>query len=214
MAADDIYKIDCQMEAPSGAASFGVYYQETVPRDGAENDNFAISDAFSTDVVPTLLACIGDDWKLAAIESNKLVINPVEKWRVDDAVQVGDIAGPSLPANNAAVFTLHQSTFGARSDGRIFIPGIPESVTLVGVLTAAHLAGVLNTFAQALIDTLVQTSGGTGRWELGVISAKVRDAALPFKDWDGAFAPVTSITRNPIIGTQRRRQTKVRGRSI
>jgi len=214
MATDDIYKVDCYLEGPSTPASFGLYYQETVGRDGVDNDTTTLGDAWSTSIGPSLLAVLSDDWKFASLEVNKMVINPVEKFRVDNAVQAGTVVGPSLPANNAILLALHQATFGAASDGRVFIPGLAEGATSVGVLTAAFKDGVLLTLSTALIAVLAQTSGGTGRWVVGVISAKIRDAALPFKDWDGAFAPVTSISRNPIIATQRRRQTKVRGRSV
>ena len=214
MAEDDLYKVDVQLEAPSGNASFGVYYHETVDRDGASNDTETLADAFDADVSTAIINVLPTDWKYPSFIVSKVYNDPVEKFLFNNAIQVGDVSGPSLPANNAAVMTLHQSTFSPKSDGRIFIPGVAEVVTNVGVLTAGHLNGVLLALADALIGGLTQVSAGAGRWELGVISAKVRDVALPAKDWDAAFAPVTSITRNPIIGTQRRRQTKVRGRSI
>ena len=214
MAEEDIYKVDVHLEAPSGNASFGVYYRETVDRDGASNDTETLADAFDNDVSTDIINVLPTDWKYPSFVVNKVYNDPIEKFLFNNAIQAGDISGPSLPANNAAVFTLHQSTFSPKSDGRIFIPGVAEVVTAVGVLTSAHLTGVLAALADSLLAGLVQVSAGAGRWELGVISAKVRDVALPAKDWDASFAPVTSITRNPIIGTQRRRQTKVRGRSI
>lgn len=214
MAADDIYKIDVHLEGPSTPASFGLYYEEAVGRDGALHDTLTIAEAWDAANGSNLLAVLSDDWKFSSIIARKMVLNPDEMARVDNAVQAGTVTGPSLPANNAINLGLKQALFTPRSDGRIFIPGVAESVTAVGVLTSAFMTGALLTFTNALIAQLVQTSGGTGRWNLGVISAKVRDLALPAKDWEGAFATVQSISRNPIIATQRRRQTKVRGRSV
>lgn len=214
MAADDIYKIDIFLEAPSGEASFGLYYEEAVGRDGTSNDTQTIADAWDAAHGSNLLDCLSADWKFASIIARKMVLNPVELAQIDNAVQPGTIAGVSLPANNAILLGLKQATFTSKSDGRVFIPGVAETVTSAGVLTAAFLTGALKTFTDALILQLAQLSAGTGRWDLGVISAKVRDAAPPAKDWEAAFAPVTSISRNPIVATQRRRQTKVRGRSV
>lgn len=214
MAADDIFRVEVNLEAPSGRASFGVYYRETVPNTGPTTDTETLADSFDLAISQTIINLLSDDWKYPSFIVSKQVLNPVEKFIFNRAVQAGDITGPSLPANNAALFALHQSTFGARSDGRIFVPGIPESATAVGVLTAAHLTTVIDAFASALVQILAEVSAGAGRWEPGVISAKVRDVALPAKDWDGAFAPIDSITPSPIIATQRRRQTRVLGRSI
>lgn len=214
MAADDIYKVDVHLEAPSGSASFGLYYEETVARDGGSSDTFQLADAFDTNISPKILAMLSSDWKFPSIEVNKMVLNPVAKSRIDNTVQVGEEAGPSLPANNAILIGLSQGLFTPKSNGRLFMPGVAEGVTAVGVLTQAFLDGAVLDFTTVLLAELAELSGGTGRYRLGVISAKVRDAALPAKDWEGAFATVTSISRNPIIATQRRRQTRVIGRSL
>jgi len=214
MAADDIYKVDVHLEAPSGAASFGLYYEETVGRDQGSSDTFQLADTFDTNVSPKIIAMLSSDWKFPSIEVNKMVLDPVAKSRIDNTIQVGTEAGPSLPANNCILIGLGQGLFGPKSNGRLFIPGVAEGVTAVGVLTQAFLDGAVLDFTTAIFAELQELSGGTGRWKLGVISAKVRDLALPAKDWEGAFSTVTSVSRNPIIATQRRRQTKVRGRSI
>lgn len=214
MAADDIYLVTINLEGPSTPASFSLYYEEAVGRDGPLTDTLTLADAWDTVLASAFLACLSSDWKYPSLTVRKMVLNPVAKARIDNTVQVGGTAGPSLPANNAILLGLNQVFFAAKSNGRVFIPGVAEPQTTTGVLNTAFLDGVLLTFTNLLVAQLVQPSAGTGRWDLGVISAKVRDIALPAKDWEGAFSPVTSITRNPIIATQRRRQTKVRGASI
>lgn len=214
MAADDIYKIHLNLEGPTMAASTGFYYREAIDRDGVLNDTRTLVEAWEGALIDAFLDILASDWKCTSITCRKMINDPVEKARFENAVQVGTVVGPSLPANNALILGLRQGTFPARQDGRVFIPGLAESATATGVITTAYQTGVVATFTGILVQQLVQLSAGSGRWDLGIISAKVLNAAPPFKDWDGAFAPVTSITSVPIIGTQRRRQTKVRGRSL
>lgn len=214
MAADDIYQVTINLEGPSTPASFSLFYEEVVGRDGPLTDTLTLADAWDTVLASAFLAVLSSDWKYPSLIVRKMVLNPVAMSRIDNAVQVGGTAGPALPANNAILLGLNQGSNPASSNGRVFIPGVAEGVTKTGVLNQAFLDGDLLTFTNLLIAQLVQPSAGTGRWDLGVISAKIRDLALPAKDWEGAFQPVNSITRNPIIATQRRRQTKVRGRSL
>ena len=214
MAVGDIYRLDAYLEAPSGPASFGLYYKEAAIRSGVERDTDSVAQAWDAANGANLLAILSNDWKSPSIIVRKVFGDPVPMARNDNGVQIGGVVGPSLPANNAMLVGFHQSLFAASSDGRIFIPGVAEPQTTVGVLNAAFLGGALKTFTDQLITQLAEISAGTGRWDLGVISAKIRDLVPPAKDWAGAFAPVVSITRNPIIATQRRRQTRVRGRSL
>ncbi len=214
MPADDIYKLDVNLEAPSGSASFGMYYEEVVSNDFVGTDTRALAESWDASIGTALINILSDDWKVPSLTVRKMVLNPVEMARLDNVIQSGTVVGPSLAANNAMMLGLKQGTFPSSSDGRLFIPGLAKGATLAGNLTSAFQTGVFLTFANALAAQLVQISAGAGRWNLGVISAKVRDIALPAKDWEGAFAPVTSITANPIIATQRRRQTRVRGRSV
>ncbi len=214
MAADDIYHVQINLEAPSGKASFGLYYEEVVANDFVGLDTRAVGESWDASISSAFLDVLSDDWKFPSIIVRKMVLNPVPMDRFDNATQAGTVTGPALPANNAMLLSLRQSLNPPSSDGRVFIPGLAEGATNAGVLTAAFQTGVFLTFANALAAQLVQVSAGSGRWNLGVISAKIRDAAPPAKDWEGAFSAVVSITAHPIIATQRRRQTQVRGRSI
>lgn len=214
MAADDIYQVTINLEGPSTPASFSLFYEESVARDGATTDTRTLADAWDATLSSALLDILSDDWKFPSLIVRKMVLNPVAMARLDNAVQAGTVVGPSLPANNALLINMRQALFPPRSDGKLYIPGVAEGVTAAGVVTAAFLGGAFTDFVTLLVAQLAQTSGGTGRYDLGVISAKIRDAALPAKDWEGAFSIVAALTANPIIATQRRRQTKVRGRSL
>lgn len=211
MAADDIYQVSCHFENPSGASSFRVYYQEEVVRSGVGTDTQVLTQAFENAFALLVRSMISDDFLFTAIVAHKVSGDKEAKFRTDIATQVGLRTGPSLPANNCILIGLIQGLFSARHNGRIFIPGPAESDTLVGNITAAFQTGPQQDFLDQLVSQLDEESGGTGRWNLGVINTDVLNASPPAKDWEGAFSQVISVTGSPIIAGQKRRQSKVRG---
>jgi hypothetical protein len=81
----------------------------------------------------------------------------------------------------------------------------------VGQLDNTFLTGVAQFLADALAAVVVENGGGTGRWTPGIISRKVLNAGPPPKDWEGAFAPIGSMTAWVIISSQRKRKTPIIG---
>jgi hypothetical protein len=105
---------------------------------------------------------------------------------------------------------LNQSLFSAKSNGRVFIPGIPEADTEGNQIDAAQRIAV-ELFIANLLPNLNQESPGSGLWELGVISStRLYPDNLP-PDWAGSFSPVVNISLSPIIYTLRSRISKVVG---
>lgn len=211
MPADDIYNVRLNYENPTGVSSSSLYFRETVAQSGAGPSTRIVADSFETQFGQLFNDVLSNDFWLASLEVSLVWQIPVQKYRLDRDGDPGERVGPALPSNNCALIGLHQATFSARSDGRLFLPGIAEGDTDNGVLTDAFLTAAMVPLRDALLVNLVEVSAGTGVWELGVISAKVRDLALPLKDWDGAFAPVNGVSTPTIIATQRARQTKARG---
>lgn len=213
MSAEDIYSVKCHFEAPSGSASTLLYYQQTVDATAVDNSNLTLSNAWVQDLGNLVRQIISDDWWFPAISVRKITGNPEAMYRHDFIVQPGGVTGPSLPANNSALFELSQSLFPQRSNGKIYWPGISENAAKDGVITNAAMTVDFAPLAVKMVDVIEEITAGAGRWQPGVISAKVRDAALPFKDWDGAFSPVVAVSAKALIATQRRRQTDVHGAS-
>jgi hypothetical protein len=218
MAADDIYRVKVNYEAPSGQAAWTIYYREDVAHDGPNTGPKALAEAFQSAMFPLpLTQALASEWSVTSIVTRMIYaelgadfMEPV--WEIDAGPAPGTQPDDALPANNAIQYGLQQSTFPARSNGRIFVPGIPEDGTDVGLLTSAY-AIAASVLRDALVQTVAELSGGAGRWTPGVISQKVLNAVPPIKDWSGAFAPVTGVVLNTIVATQRRRGTKVIGQS-
>ncbi len=212
MAADDIYSVRVHFELPTSAASYGLYYRETTEASGVDLDTLILAEAFEVHMGSRIIGLLSDDCHNPLITCEK-VDGPIAAPRIDIDTfpTVGGETGPSLPNSAALVCQLVQATFSARSNGRIKIPGIPEPGINGVTMTAAYQSGPVTDFISQLIVPVPELSAGTGVFTLGVISAKVRDAALPFKDWDAAFAPVTAMVMNTIIGIQRNRKTRADG---
>lgn len=213
MAADDIYTVEINLEGPQRPATIRYYYEETVQWDAVGPGTRRLALAWDSALTTLLAAMISDDWAVTQIHVFKQVLAAEPPWRQSFPPVVGGRTGPSLPSNNAALLGLQQGLFPPKSNGRSFIPGIAEADTQIGVLTNAFVSGPFADYRDALIQELAQESGGAGRWKLGVVSTKVLNAAPPAKDWEGAYSPVFNASTNPVIATQRRRQTNVRGLS-
>lgn len=211
MAQDDIYMVSGFYENPSGASSFRLFYQEDALRSGVGTDTQVLANTFDDKLTPSIRGVLSDDWLYTSIVCQKISGDREAKWQTDIVPQVGLRLGPSLPANNAILIGLSQGLFSAKHNGRMFLPGLAESDTLIGNLDPAFSGFQLQTFVDALAATLEEESGGTGRWNLGVINGTILDASPPAKDWQAAFSQVVSVHASPIIAGQKRRQSKVRG---
>lgn len=211
MAQDDIYLASFHFENPSGASSFRLYYQEDAVRSGIGTDTQVLSTTLDDKLTGVIRDLMATDFLFTAIVVHKVSGAKEAKFRTDITTQAGTRLAPSLPANNCILVGLSQGLFGAKHNGRIFIPGLAEDDTSIGNLTAAFASFQLQSFVTAIAAQLEEESGGTGRWNLGVINRLILNGSPPIKDWQSAFSAVISASGSPIIAGQKRRQTKVRG---
>lgn len=211
MAADDITLAEFHFEGPTSPASFGMYYQETVPHSGGGFAVRQLVQALILALKAPIVGVLSVDWHLASITVRPKSVANEPFVREDVFAGLGLRAGPALPANMSWIIKQSQGTFPPKSNGRVYIPGLGEPDSLVGVLTNVFLTGAAQALADALVLVVEEQAAGAGRWTPGIISPKVRDAGPPPKDWEGAFAPIESMTAWSIISSQRRRASKVTG---
>jgi len=210
LAVNDIYRLQIHYDGVAGASSTGLYYRESVlaTANGLGNRSLVLS--FIATHSLALRNVLVDDFNLSSIQSSKVFDDPDPMAHDSPAVQAGVQAGSPLPSDNRILLKLFQTTFPRTSDGRMYLPGIAEPVTTVGKLNQTFIDTELSALVSALANN-VNESGGTGVWVPGVISAKVRDASPPTKNWAAAFAPVIAVQGWPVIARQVRTRTKVRG---
>jgi hypothetical protein len=215
MALNDILRISWFYELPTSAASFSVYYHEKTGSSGADLTTEKLGDAAFTHFGTTIIDMLSSDCSQPSIQTERVFPISEAKHIINNAVQIGVIAGPSLPNNNSIVVNLSQATLPAKHNGSVRIPGIPESKTSIGNLLQAYYDTEIAAFSAKLVQDIPELSAGTGVWEPLVISAQIRDIPVPPapKDWAGAKLPVTGVVASPIIGILRKRATRVHGRS-
>jgi len=211
MPLDDIYRADFNFEGPTSVGQFSVHYLEDASSLVDTVSCRVLAVALQAHLNVEILAVISARWRFVSVDVNKMFDDPEPRFRADSAASLGTRSVDSLPANNAMLMSLQAAGPSPRSNGRIFIPGIGETDTSVGVLTAAFLTGFADPLAAKLALTVPEDSGGAGRWDPIVISRIILDAAPPAKNWAGAALSVSSVTAQPIIATQRRRTTAVHG---
>jgi len=211
MAADDIYTVVAQYELPSGYASWKLTYEQNINATATDNSNVVFADAFFTHFGTSIIDLLADDCSQPGFTVRKMTGDPEGAFRHDNVTQVGQRTGPSLPNNNCIQVSIQQSRAGRKHNGRIYVPGIPEPDSNVGVLKVAYAAAQMAAFVTLLSTQIVEPSAGAGRWSLGVIDQFILNVPPPEnpRDWEGAYAVASGITGHVIIATQRRRQTKL-----
>ena len=210
MAADDIYRAQFYFEGPTSGSGFSVYYQEDSAATAPTRATESLANSLATALQGPTSAILTSEWRFTKIEVHKVNGDPMPKGFANVLVQQGVYVGNSLPATNSWIIRLIQQKFPQTSNGRVYVPGVPEGASSVGRLAQAFIDTEANDYRNALAGPISEVAG-SGTWNAGVISTKVLNAAPPFKDWDGAFAPVATAQIWPVIARQNRRITRARG---
>lgn len=227
MALNDVFSLEMVFETPTGVAKSKLYYRESATNLTVWPPTKDIAQAFLTAMTAVIRGMLSDDYWFAGVICRQVhptqTVNalkapflpyqraesPAAYYTTDGPGQAGLRSGPGLPANNAVQLDLVQSTFGLRSNGSLFIPGIPEVDTTGGTLTAGYLAACAS--MAAILEVPLASATDAGVWDPVVVSAKVRDVLGPGqpKDWITSIALIQSIDVNPIISVRRSRTTRV-----
>jgi len=210
MAQDDIYEATLHYEGPTQASSCSLYFQEDGLSTSTAGPVQSLNDSFLIGKALLFRGVLSNDWKLNAIRTRRVTGAKIAPHLLSFPVNVGSRTGPALPANNCLLMQLLQGLFPRTSNGRLYLPGLAEADTDVGVVEPAFLNLQVVQLGDALVSQLAE-SQGSGSWTPGVISAKVRDAVPGTKDWEGAFSQIVAAIGNPVIARQRRRTTRIIG---
>lgn len=210
MANEDIYRVTTHMHGPQTIGSFSIYYQEVIPFTHPAGGNLSLADSYALHMLPSLLDAISNEWEVSGITVEKITGGHDAKFVKPQSPSPGTVLTPALPGNNAILISLTQINFPKTSNGRIYIPGLAEADTDVGLINSAWLNGPGQALVNAVATTINEDQGG-GTWIPGVISQKVLNANPPAKDWDAAFSPLAGALVTGVIARQVRRTTKVIG---
>lgn len=212
MAQDDIYRLTLNYEGPTMHSSTALYYQEDALSTNVvgATESLAFSWIFSKS--SAFLNVLVQEWHLASVFCARVDGDAIAPSLLPNTPTIGSRVGNTLPADNCLLMQLLQGVHPRTSNGRLYLPGLSESDSDVGLIEAAFLGNQVTVLGNAISATL-EENGGTGSWQPGVISAKVRDAIPGQKNWQDAFSPMIAALGNPVIARQVRRRTKVRGQA-
>jgi len=191
---NDIWKLQQMVNVNDRATNFVMYYRETTAQSFDGNGD-PICAAFQDQVVGDLENILSDQVFMPRQQA-WLQNRPGIPGRVTALNADGNIPTPALPANKCLVYRYLQSTFPARHNNRVFISGVPDSVTVENTFTTTYLEGVVAALRNALLAPLTQLSAGGGIWTpvCYVNQSKI------FDDADYPF--VTGIVAHPVIYSQ------------
>jgi len=146
-------------------------------------------DSFIGAVLPLVSALQSEETEVTGFTSKRVNNGGSPSVLTPIAAVPGDIASDPLPGANGYLFNLAYSHMSVFRTGKMFLPGIPESL----IDGQEYAAGAL-TAAAALIGDMSVISGGLGDYVWGVWS---REHSL-------FFVP-PFIQLSPKVGIQRRR---------
>lgn len=181
--------------------SIGMYYAADSTISGDDNEDFV--DAWLLANTTILLDCLSQECKFEYVSSHGVMANNVRPVVKYQSGQVGTIAEEALPMNVGAILQFRQTEVSGRHNGRIVLPGIPETATTDGLITTAFATTELEALAAAL-ETPISAGGKT--WTLCVLVKEL--SGVPNIPPDGYAVTNVVPTRN--MGTQRRRTTELR----
>jgi len=212
MAQDDIYRITLNYEGPAMSSSTALYYQEDALSTAVVGATQSLAFSWIFSKSASFLNVLVNQWHLASVFCARVDGDAIAPSLLPVTPTVGARAGNALPADNCLLMQLLQGIHPRTSNGRLYLPGLSETDSDVGIVEASFLGNQVVALGNSISSTLNE-NGGTGSWVPGVISAKVRDAIPGQKDWQAAFSQMIAALGNPVIARQVRRRTKVRGQA-
>lgn len=169
----------------------------------------AIVNDFLLTVLPKIQTWASDDWHVKTIVTTSLNTNPSIFLETRLAAGEGFQGGDALPSFCAGLLSLRTGLGGRNAHGRLYLPGVPEDLSIESRLEGVSLAQ-LSDIGAALVNRY-GTSGNFGSAQFGVYSRVLgvtRQAGPPPKLLYGlgGFFTVQSIIARPEIATCRKRK--------
>lgn len=209
MAVGDVYAAHWRINSRTQATSLNLHYQELNPSDSGLNETESLAEALMNSLITSRLqSALSDDGVyVGGVNVYKKSGNVVAPAFATDH-RPGTAVGAAAPMNNALRILLGQAVFPSNRNGLVWLAGMREDDMAGNQFTQAYISGPATDLANELVNVLLETPND-GQWRLGVLSRKhlIDNPG----DYAGAFADVLSASASPIVGSQRRRTTRLRG---
>jgi hypothetical protein len=195
-------KITGELEGRRVTNGFG-FHKSTGPLDA--NRALLMLNAFNAHFHAAWLAMLSHDYALQQYSCRDIERAVCAPNYIAMPQNQGAIAEQAMPSSQASIIRLGVDADSGHHNGRLYIAGTPETAVLDQRLTAAYKTGVVQDFADLLLDDIVLTDGST--WQL-VVFVRDRTGHPPaLADWN----PVIQATPLDKLITQRKRLTELLG---
>lgn len=204
MAVADVFRCKMVGETREGEFSMNFHWQELTSASLAISTT-ALAEALSAALTPIIRAAIASTaivnrWTADKLSGTKV---PASSFSEASGSRVGTLGADALPANSPLKFNLGQALFSAKSNGRVWLSGIPTAQMLGSVIIPGYASGAVAAVSAALLADIAEVSAGDGLWRLVVLSRKFL-LANP-GDYAGAAADVLSVQADPRIAMMKSR---------
>ena len=207
---------------PIGASINDVYQVRIVgQQEGQETNNILHFSAASADadvethLILVLAACMVNNlipvmsaqWQMIKLVWKRIYPTLSNEFTtIPPGTLVGGGNAAALPSYASVVLSLRTAQGGRSHRGRMYIPGIPEAVTINSSLDPGHAYW---TALLAFVNCVVTNFGvgdppGGDAWQLQVFSRKLGGSTFPINP--AGLTPVTAINAVQQLGTTRSRK--------
>jgi hypothetical protein len=154
-----------------------------------------------------LLPVSSSAWKLVKLVWKRVFPTLSNEFTtIPTGTLVGGGSAAALPSYASVVLSLRTLQGGKSHRGRMYLPGVPESATLVSSLDTsnAYWTAVL-AFANCLVTNFgVGDPPGGDQYQLQIYSRKLGGSTFPYGN--AGFTPVSAINAVQQLGTTRSRK--------
>lgn len=168
MAINDVFRVQVNMQAGSQPSMNILHLREVTARGGTENGAENVTELVG-DFYTALATSLSEDWRVISIRASQIapiVPGPPAVTIFGGAESIeGAVASHMVPSNSPLVISLYSNISGRKGRGRIYLPGIPESVQADGQITNAAWTSITGSCNAHLDELKGPVGGGTGTYE-------------------------------------------------
>lgn len=204
MAVEDVYRVRMIAEGREGEWNMTFHYQELTEAENGLGTE-ALASACAISLTPVLVAAMSSSNQVSRWTCDKLGPPkvPGSTFSLLAASRVGLLSDKAMPANSPIVFQLLQTLFTPKSNGQVWMSGVPADKTVGGTMLAAYSDGVVKDIRDNLIVNVEEQPSGDGLWRLVVLSRLFLETDPT--NFPGAAAVVVGATHDVNLGMMRSR---------
>lgn len=207
MANGDLFKCTFELNVANHPASFEVGFEQTGETGTVADELTALCALAASGDFAGSTAIYADVTTLEAVKCRKLTgaANPTAQVKLENVK--GATSGDAIPLIKACLCTHKQQTADVRSNGKSYVPGLPEQFVEVDTVQFPPILAAVQSFFDALLQTNAAIPAGTADFRMVVISYPNGRQQPP------VGLPVTSNSVSEILFNSQRRRTTEYGYS-